>query len=136
MARYQERFRNNFYALKDGTEISTNLFNKSKNGKVFPPDFKLATIFQVYKGQKKMEKPCTYTGISLLSICDKISSGILVNRLRDWFISRKNLTEFQAGFLKWKWSINDKKDMYIFKFLKKTVILVFCRVWKRFWLGW
>jgi hypothetical protein len=70
-----------FCTVRDGTEMLTNMFNKIKNGKEFPLDWKIAIIHPIYKGKGNREKPKNYSGISLLSICGKIFSGILAGRL-------------------------------------------------------
>jgi hypothetical protein len=70
-----------------GIEILTNMFNIIKNGKEFPLDWKILIIYPIYWGKGSREKPETYWGISFLSICGKIFSGILADRLRDWLIN-------------------------------------------------
>jgi hypothetical protein len=72
-----------FYTVRDGIEILTNMFNKIKNGKEFPLDSTIAIIHPIYKGKGNREKSGQYRGISLLRICGRIFSGILAGRLRD-----------------------------------------------------
>jgi hypothetical protein len=50
------------------------MFNKIKNGKQFPLEWKMAIIHPIYKGKGNREKPGNYRGISLLSVCGKIFS--------------------------------------------------------------
>jgi hypothetical protein len=93
-----------FCMVRDGIETLTNMFKKIKNGKVFPLDWKIASIHPIYKGKGSRDNPGNYThrGISHPSICGKIFSGILAGRLRDWLINYKILSKFQAGFIKGK----------------------------------
>jgi hypothetical protein len=70
-----------FCTVRGGIEILTNMFNKIKNGKEFPRDWKIAIIHPIYKGKGNRDKPGNYRGISFLSICGKIFSGILAGRL-------------------------------------------------------
>jgi hypothetical protein len=65
---------------------------------------KTAIIYPIYKGKRSREKPGKYRGISFLSVCGKILSGILAGRLRDWLIYHKPLSVFQAGIIKAKWT--------------------------------
>jgi hypothetical protein len=62
----------------------------------------MAIIHAIYKGKGNLEKPGNYRGISLLSVCGKIFSGIFAGRLRDWLINHTRLSSFQAGFIKGK----------------------------------
>jgi hypothetical protein len=78
------------------------MFHKIKNGKQFPLEWKTAIIHPIYKGKGNQEKPRNYRGISLLSVCGKIFSGIMARILRDWLIHHKRLSRFQAGFIKGK----------------------------------
>jgi hypothetical protein len=85
---------------EQGTGILTNMFNKIKNRKQFPLEWKTAIIHPIYKGRGDRGKPGNYRRISLLSACSKIFSGILARKLRDWLINHKRLSKFQAGFTK------------------------------------
>jgi hypothetical protein len=90
-----------FCTVRDGIKILTNMFNKIKNGKEFPLDWKISIIHPIYKAKGNREKPGNYR-IYLLSICGKIFSRILDRRLRDWLINDKILSRSQAGFIKVK----------------------------------
>jgi hypothetical protein len=87
---------------EQGIGILTNTFNKIKNGKQFPLAWKTAITHPIYKGKENRDKPGNYRGISLLSVCGKIFSGILARRVCDWLISHKRLSRFQAGYIKGK----------------------------------
>jgi hypothetical protein len=63
---------------EQGVEILTNMFNKIKNRRQFPVDWKTAIIYPIYKGRGGRGIPGNYRGISLLSACSKIFSGILL----------------------------------------------------------
>jgi hypothetical protein len=91
-----------FCTAKDLITILANMFNKIKNWKEFPLAWKIVIIYPIYKRKGNREKPGNYSGISLLSICGKLFSGILAGRIRDWLISHKTLSRFQAGFIKGK----------------------------------
>jgi hypothetical protein len=78
------------------------MFNKVKEGKGFPDDWKIAIICPIYNGKDERGEPGNYTGISLLSVLCKIYSSNLDGRLRDWLINNKILSRFQAGFVKVK----------------------------------
>jgi hypothetical protein len=99
-------FRKIFCIRRDGIKTLTNMFNKLKKkeegGEEFPMDWKTAVICQTHKGKGNREKPGNYNGISPLSVCGRIFSGILAGRLRDWIIYNKALWVFQAGFMKGK----------------------------------
>jgi hypothetical protein len=75
-----------------GIEILTDMFLINyKMGKNFYWTGKLIFYTQFIIGKGNHEKPGNYRGISHLSICDKIFSGILTGRLRDWLICHKAL---------------------------------------------
>jgi hypothetical protein len=93
-----------FCMRRNRIETLTNMFNKINNGKEFLMDWKIAITHPIYKGKGNREKPGNYRGISLLSICGKIFSGILAGRRRDWLVYHKGLSVFQAGFIKGKWT--------------------------------
>jgi hypothetical protein len=65
---------------EQGVEILTNMFNRIKNRKQFPIEWKTAIVHPIYKGRGARGKPGNYRGISLLSTCSKIFSGILARR--------------------------------------------------------
>jgi hypothetical protein len=113
---------------EQGIGILTNMFNKIKNGKQFPLEWKTAIMHPNYKGKGYREKPGNYRGISLLSVCGKIFSGMLAGRLRDWLINHKMLSRFQAGFIKGKRTMNNT-------FVIKTMIDKYLR-FKRGRLYW
>jgi hypothetical protein len=46
-----------FCGRRDGIEALTNMFNKMKNGKQFPLDWKTAVIYPTYKGKGNRQKP-------------------------------------------------------------------------------
>jgi hypothetical protein len=92
---------------EQGIGILTNMFNKIKNGKQFPLEWKTPIIHPIYKGRGNREKPGNYRGISLLSVCGKIFSGTLARRLRDWLINHKRLSRFQVGFIKGKQTMDN-----------------------------
>jgi hypothetical protein len=92
---------------EQGIGMLTNMFNKIKNGKQFPFEWKMAIIHPIYKGRGNRGEPGNYRGISLLLVCGKIFSGILARRLRDWLINHKRLSRFQAWFIKGKRSMDN-----------------------------
>jgi hypothetical protein len=75
------------------------LFNKVKEGKDFPIDWKIATVCPIFKAKGKMREPGNYRGIVLLSALGKIYSGMLAGRLRDWLVNNRILSKFQSGFV-------------------------------------
>jgi hypothetical protein len=91
-----------FCIRRDGLETLTNMFNKINSGNEFPLDWKITIKYPYYMGKGKREKPGNYRRISLSSVCDRIYSGILAGRLRDWLIYHKALLLFQARFIKGK----------------------------------
>jgi hypothetical protein len=40
-----------FCTVRDGIKTLTNMFNKIKNGKEFPLDWKIVIIYPIYKGK-------------------------------------------------------------------------------------
>jgi hypothetical protein len=75
------------------------MFNKIKNGEEYLLDWKIATICPIYMGKGNRKKPGNCRGISPLSVCGKIFSGIVAGRLRDWLIYHKVLSVFPAGLI-------------------------------------
>jgi hypothetical protein len=61
--------------MRGGIEALTNI-NKMKNEEEFSLDWKTAVIYPTYKRKGNRQQPGEYTGISLLSACGKIFSGI------------------------------------------------------------
>jgi hypothetical protein len=57
---------------EQGVEILTDMFNR----KQFPIEWKTTIIHPIYKGRGVWVKPGNCRGISLLSACSKIFSGI------------------------------------------------------------
>ena len=47
-----------------------------------PKDWISAVIIPLYKGKEDMTNCSNYTGISLLSVVEKIYAGVLVDRVR------------------------------------------------------
>lgn len=77
-----------------------------------------AIIYSVYKGMWKRGERGNYSELSLLSVLDKIFSGVLDGRQRDWLLNKKILSRFQVGFIKGKitteniFAINTTIDRY------------------------
>jgi hypothetical protein len=80
----------------------TIIFNKVRNGKEFPLNWKIAIIHPIYKERGNCREPENYTGISLLSVSGKTSSRILAWRLSEWLRNNKVLLGFQTGIVKRK----------------------------------
>jgi hypothetical protein len=101
---------------EQGVEILTNMFNRIKNSKKFPTEWKTAIIHPIYKGRGARGKPGNYRGVSHLSVCGKVFSGILAGRLREWLINHKRLSRLQAGFIKGKRTMD---NIFVIKTIDK-----------------
>jgi hypothetical protein len=44
-------------------EILVRLFNKVKEGKDFPTDWKIAIVYPIFKGKGKIREPCNCMGL-------------------------------------------------------------------------
>jgi hypothetical protein len=85
--------------IKDeGIQILMKLMNTIRYKRVFLKEYKTALIQPVYKGNSK--ELGNYRGILLLPALEKIYSGLLAHRLRDWLMYYKKLALFQTGLTK------------------------------------
>lgn len=73
------------------------LYNKILTTSEFPERWSLAIICSLYKSGD-VNNPSNYRGISLLSICGKIFTKILNNRLVQWANANGQYHEEQAGY--------------------------------------
>jgi hypothetical protein len=81
---------------RGGLEILVRLFNKVKEGKDFPTDWKIATVCPIFRGKDKIREPGNYRRIVLLLALGKIYSGMLTGRLRDWLINYRILSKVSS----------------------------------------
>jgi hypothetical protein len=91
----------------EGIGILTDLFNQIRNKKIFPSEWKTIIICPIYKGKGCIDEPGHYRGISLLSVLGKMFSGILAGRVRDWLVNHEVLSNFQAGFIRGKRTLDN-----------------------------
>ena len=67
-----------------------------KNGKI-PNEWEMANVVPVHKkGDKQILK--NYRPVSLLSICGKVSEGLIYNSLFEYFIPNDLISPNQSGF--------------------------------------
>jgi hypothetical protein len=114
--------------MKWGPQILTNIFNKVKNVKEFPLDWKIAIIHPICKGKGNRKEPDNYRGTSLFSVRGAVFSGILAGRLSDWLRNHKALLEFQTGI------VNGRTATDSF-FIIKTVKCEYLRAKRRYIYG-
>ncbi|XP_063727195.1 uncharacterized protein LOC134854768 [Symsagittifera roscoffensis] len=78
----------------------TTLFQTCFRYSTLPDVWKTSYIVPLYKGKGPKDSPSNYRGISLLSCCYKIYSGIIHDRIYQWAEGNSILPRNQYGFRK------------------------------------
>ena len=78
----------------------TTLFQTCFRYSTLPDVWKTSYILPLYKGKGPKDSPSNYRGISLLSCCYKIYSGIIHDRIYQWAEGNSILPRNQYGFRK------------------------------------